>query len=200
MRNYMGDTRPNKVEVEFLTLAYNRFYDLYEEVMNAEFWEKDEWERFSKIKQAFSIYAELLNYKPLKYVIEHLKTARPPMESEIGSELFKFVRNVVSHFPFYNSWDNVWINQSIINWYKKGLTIDRFLKKYAGHDEVKYRFWEENKKKMTYLSIRFPKTYSDDSKIYLKDIITEKEGVKFSFILMRKIMDTQVEEITEMNE
>lgn len=74
------------------------------------------------------------------------------------------------------------------------------MKKYAGHDEVKYRFWEENRKKMTYLSIRFPKTYSDDSKIYLKDIITEKEGVKFSFILMRKIMDTQVEEIKEMNE
>lgn len=196
----MEDTRPNKVEVEFLTLAYNRFYDLYEEVMKDEFWEKDEWERFSKIKQAFAIYAELLNYEPLKHVIEHLKTARPPMESEIGSELFKFVRNVVSHFPFYNSWENVWINQSIINWHKKGLTIDRFLKKYAGHDEVKYRFWEENRKKMTYLSIRFPKTYSDDSKIYLKDIITEKEGVKFSFILMRKIMDTQVEEIKEMNE
>lgn len=199
-RNYMEDTRPNKVEVEFLTLAYNRFYDLYEEVMNDEFWEKDERERFSKIKQAFAIYAELLNYEPLKHVIEHLKIARPPMESEIGSELFKFVRNVVSHFPFYNSWENVWINMSIINWYKKGLTIDRFLKKYAGHDEVKYRFWEENRKKMTYLSIRFPKNYSDNSKIYLKDIITEKEGVKFSFILMRKIIDTQVEEIKEMNE
>ena len=107
----MEDTRPNKVEVEFLTLAYNRFYDLYEEVMNDEFWKKDEWKRFSKIKQAFSIYAELLNYEPLKNVIEHLKSARPPMESEIGSELFKFVRNVVSHFPFYNSWENVWINQ-----------------------------------------------------------------------------------------
>lgn len=166
--------------------------------MNDEFWEKNEWERFSKIKQAFAIYAELLNYEPLKQIIELLKTARPPMESEIGSELFKFVRNVVSHFPFYNSWENVWINRSIINGYKKGLTIDRFLKKYAGRDEVKYRFWKENRKKITYLSIRFPKTYSDDSKIYLKDIITEKEGVKFSFILMRKIMDTQVEEIKEI--
>lgn len=196
----MDDTRPNKVEIEFLTLAYNRFYDLYEEVMNDVFWEKDEWVRFSKIKQAFAIYTELLNYEPLKHVISQLKTARPPMESEIGSELFKFVRNVVSHFPFYNSWGNVWVSQSIVNWYKKGLTIDRFLKKYAGHDEVKYRFWEENKKKMTYLCISFPKTYSDDSKIYLKDIITEREGVMFSFILMRKIMDTQIEEIKEIDE
>lgn len=196
----MKDIRPNKTEVEFLTLAYNRFYDLYDEVMNDGFWEKDEWERFSKIKQAFAIYTELLNYEPLKHVIEHLKTARPPMESEIGSELFKFVRNVVSHFPFYNSWDTVWINQSIVNWYKKGLSIDKFLKKYEGHKEVKYRFWEEDKKKMTYLSICFPIHYLNDTKIYLKDMISEKEGVKFSFILMRQIINTQVEEIKEIKE
>jgi len=120
------------------------------------------------------------------------------MESEIGSELFRFVRNVVSHFPYFNSWDSVWIKKTIVNWNKESLTIDRFLIKYEGHEQVKYRFWEEQKKRMTYLIICFPKYYSDDSKIYLKDIISEKEGVKFSFILMRKIMDTQVIEIKEI--
>jgi len=45
---------------------------------------------------------------------------------------------------------------------------------------------------MTYLSIKFPKKY-DDSKIYLKEFLTEKEGLKFSFILMKQIIDTQVE-------
>jgi hypothetical protein len=194
----MEKPRPNKAELEFLSLAYNRFYDLYAEVMSDTFWEKDEWERFSKIKQAFSIYAELLNYEPLKEVIKQLKTARPPMESEIGSELFKFVRNVVSHFPFFEAWNNVYINKSIINWYKQGLTIDKFLTKYSGHKEIKYRFWEEDKKKMTYLSINFPELYNDDTKIYLHNIISEKEGVKFSFILMKQIMNTQVVEINEV--
>ncbi|UJF29291.1 hypothetical protein L0B70_10635 [Kaistella sp. 97-N-M2] len=101
----MNDTNPNKSELQFLTLAYNRFYDIYDEVMDDDFWDKTDWERFSKIKQAFSIYTELLNYEPLKLVIEKLKQTRPPMESEIGSELFKFVRNVVAHFPFFKSWD-----------------------------------------------------------------------------------------------
>lgn len=187
--------RPSKSEIEFLTLAYNRFYDLYDEVLDDNFWNKSDWERFSKIKQAFSIYGELLNYEPIKKVIVQLKTARPPMESRIGSELFKFVRNIVSHFPFYNSWDSVWISESIVNWNKKGLTIDKFLKKHEGHKEVKYRFWEEKKKEMTYLSICFPKVYDSETKIYLNHILTEKEGVKFSFILMKKIIDTQVEEI-----
>lgn len=188
--------RPTNSEVQFLTLAYNRFYDLFEEVMKDDFWDKSEWERYSKIKQAYLIYAELLNYEPIKWVIEKIKTARPPMEAEIGSELFKFVRNVISHFPFFSKWDDVWVNKSIVNWNKNGQSIDKFLNKYEGKQEVKYRFWEEDKKRMTYLTISFPKEYSELSKIYLKDIISEKEGVKFSFILMKQIINTQVESIS----
>lgn len=196
MLNIDSDIKPNPSELEFLTLSYNRFYDLFDEVMNDDFWDKSDWERFSKIKQGFSIYIELLNYEPIKWVIEKLRTERPPMESEIGSELFKFVRNVVSHFPFYTKWDDVWISKPIVNWYKEKQTIDKFLTKYEGKSEVKYRFWEPSKKRMTYLVISFPVKYSDESKIYLKDIISEKEGIKFSFILMKNIINTQVESIT----
>ena len=189
--------RPNDSEVEFLNLAYNRFYDLFEEIFDDSFWEKSDWERFSKVSQTFSIYAELLNYEPLKWVIEELKTKRPPMEYEIGSELFKFVGYVLSHFPFFDKWDDVWVGKSIINWYKEGQTIDKFLKKYEGKNEVKYRFWEPEKKAMTYLKISFPEIYNDNSKVFLKNIIPEKDGVKFSLILMKQILNTQVESIKE---
>lgn len=167
--------KPTEIEIQFLTLAYNRFYDLYDEVMKDSFWEKDDWERFSKIKQTFSIYVELLNYEPINWFIERLKTTRPPMEAEIGKKLFKFIRNVVLHFPFFTKWDDVWISKSLVNWYKEGQTIDKFLRKYEKKEDVKYRFWEESKKTMTYVKISFPKEYSDDSKIFLKEIITEKE-------------------------
>lgn len=195
----MDSYKPNTAEFKFLSLAYNRFYDLYSEVMKDQFWIQTKWERYSKIKQAFSIYSELLNYEPLKEVIKDLKKLRPPMESEIGSELFKFIRNLFSHFPFYESWEETCIDKSLVNWNKAGLTMDKFLSKYEGHEEIKYRFWEPSKKKMTYLSIRFPKEYNNNSKIYLKDILTENEGVKFSFILMRKILDTQIESIEIIN-
>jgi len=182
-------------ELQFLTLGYNRFYDLYEEIMIDEFWIKDDWERYSRITQAFSIYSELLNYEPLKEVIEIIKTKRPPMESEIGSELFKFIRNVLIHFPFYSRWDDICVNRSLVNWNKAGMTIDRFLMNYEGHKEVEYRFHEPKYKRMTYLSVNFPQRYIDNSKIFLKDIITEREDVKFSFILMKQILNTQVQEI-----
>lgn len=194
-----NELRPNKAETEFLTLAYNRFYDIFEEIMTDSFWEKDDWYRFSKTKDGFTVYSELLNYEPIKWVIEHIKKARPPMEAEIGSELFKVIRNIINHFPFFNNWNDVWVNKSIVNWYKEGQSIDQFIEKYKSKDVVKYRFWEAEKKKMTYLSINFPSNYNGNNKIFLKDILSEKEGVKFSFILMKQILDTQVEEIKNKN-
>ncbi len=185
------ETRPAKAEELFLTLGYNRFYDLFDEVMKDDFWEKEDWHRFSKIANAFSIYSELIKYEPLKFVLEAIKKERPPMESEIGGALFKFVRNMLAHFPIFEKWDDVWISKELINWQKEGLTIDRFLKKFSGKEVVKYRFWNQKKKKMTYVSISFPEKYNNN-KIYLKDIISEKDGVIFSFIIMHKILNTQV--------
>lgn len=189
---YEKNLKPTKLELEFLTLAYNAFYDIFEEVFTDTFWHNSPYYRFSKIKDAFAIYSELLNYEPIKHAINDIKIKRPAMEGNIGSELFKFVRNLLSHYPFFNCWDEVWINKSISNWYKDGQAIDRFLNKYAGKSEVKYRFWEADKKEMTYLTISFPTKYNSDTKIYLKDMLTENKGVKFSLILMKKILDTQV--------
>ncbi|HUU16975.1 MAG TPA: hypothetical protein VMW72_07495 [Sedimentisphaerales bacterium] len=121
-----NELRPNKAELEFLTLAYNRFYDIFEEIMDDSFWEKDSWYRFSKSKEGFAVYSELLNYEPIKWIIEHIKKVRPPLEAEIGSELFKVIRNIINHFPFFNIWDDVWISKSIVNWNKEGQSIDRY--------------------------------------------------------------------------
>jgi len=192
-----GIERPTDAENLFLNLAYNKFYDIFDEVFEEDFWQKDKYYRFSRLKEAFAIYGELLNYEPIKWFIEGLKKTRPPMEAEISSELFKVMRNILAHFPFYDSWEEVWINNSLVNWQREGQSIDRFLKKYEGYSEVKYRFWEERKKKMTYLSVSFPNSYSSGNKIYLNDILKEKEGCLFSLIAMKKVLDSQVEEMTQ---
>lgn len=184
--------RPDKAELEFLTLSYNRFYEIFEEVMNDSFWQRDKWYRFSRVKDGFAVYSELLNYEPIKWAIDSMKKDRPPMVAEIGGELFRFVRNVIVHFPFFDSWDDVWVNQLLINWHRDGQSIDTFIKKYKGTKSVKSRIWEGPKKRMTYVTINFPEDYESNSKIWLKDFLTEKEGVKFSFVLMKQILDTQI--------
>ncbi|MCH8976430.1 MAG: hypothetical protein IH909_02260 [Proteobacteria bacterium] len=190
------EVRPTKAEELFLKLGYNRFYDLFEEILDDGFWIKEPWYRYSKVSQAFTVYAELLAYEPFKHILKTIKNQRPPMESEIGGPLFKFVRNVLAHFPLFESWDEIWISKELVNWQKSGLTIDRFLNKFSGHAKVRYRFWEAEKKRMTYVNICFPEQY-DENKIYLKNIISEKDGVKFSLIMMKNILNTQVESVNE---
>jgi hypothetical protein len=181
---------PNEIEIDFLNLAYNRFFDLYEEILDDKFWEHDNVYRLFRIKEIFSVYFELLKYPPLQLVI---KGENRPNFSDVGKDLFKFVRNVLFHFPFFDNWNDIWVKKSLVNLYStKSLFIDSFLSKFEGKEQIKYRIWEEKHKRMTYISISFPNGYSLNSKIYLKDMLTETDGVKFSIIFMNKILLSQV--------
>ncbi len=176
----------------FLNLGYDKFFDICSEVYSDEFWGKSPQYRLSKIFQAFSIYNELLNHEPFKGVLKWLSKYRPPMEAEIAGPLFKFIRNILAHFPFYDAWDEIWVSKQLVNWKHPNRSIDRFLKKFCGTKEVKYRFKEKTKQEFTYVTINFPKSY-DESKIYLKDIINEEQGIKFALVMMIKVLNTQIE-------
>jgi hypothetical protein len=190
----MDDLRPNEAEKEFLNVAYNRFSDLYAEVMSDAFWSRDDYYRYSRISCGFATYSEVMLYEPVKYVLEEMKLKRPPGQAEIAIDLFRFIRNVLFHFPFYDRWSDVWISGRLAGWKKDDSSIDKFLRKYAGRAMLKYRYWEPDKKLMTYVQVRFPSEYSQESRVYLKDILDEKEGTKFSYIMMKGIMNTQVED------
>lgn len=180
----------------FLNLSYNKFFDICSKVYTQEFWEQTPQYRLSKISQAFSVYSEILNHEPFKGVLRWLSKYRPPMESEISGPLFKFIRNVLAHFPFYDTWDEIWVSKNLVNWRHPNQSIDKFLKKFNGQPEVEYRFKEKSKTGFTYVTINFPKTY-DNEKIYLKDMIKEEDGVKFALVMMMRVLNTQIESIKE---
>lgn len=125
------------------------------------------------------------------------KGGRPHFEGMIADDLCSFIRNLLLHFPIFDTWDEVYINKKLATWSKVG-QIDKFLtkgikEKIDGKGTVKYRIWEEKKKKMTYFCINFPEKYNDTN-IYLKYIISKEVGIKFCMALMREILDTQVED------
>ncbi|HHU89649.1 MAG TPA: hypothetical protein GXZ22_01155 [Clostridiaceae bacterium] len=193
----MKELKPNKKEREVLSLFYNRFYDLYEEIVNDDFINKNAKIRFYKLRESFSIYKELLSYEPIKEYIKWMKKGgRPHLEGIIADDLFSFIRNLLLHFPIFDTWDEVYINKNLATWSKAG-QIDKFLTnsikiKIDGRGILKYRIWEEKKKKMTYFTINFPENY-DDNNIYLRDILSEEVGMKFCMALMKEVLDTQVE-------
>lgn len=192
------ELKPNKKEREALSLFYNRFYDLYEEIVNDDFINKNAKIRFYKLRESFSIYKELLSYEPIKEYIKWMKKGgRPHLEGIIADDLFSFIRNLLLHFPIFDTWDEVYINKNLATWSKAG-QIDKFLTnsikiKIDGRGILKYRIWEEKKKKMTYFTINFPENY-DDNNIYLRDILSEEVGMKFCMALMKEVLDTQVED------
>lgn len=188
-------------EIEVLTLFYNRFYELYEEITNENFIEENAQIRFFKLREAFSIYKELLSYEPIKSYIDWMKHGgRPPLEGVIADGLFSFIRNLLLHFPVFKTWDEVYINKNLATWSKIG-QIDKFLDKCPkikidGTGILHYRIWEVKKKKMTYFTINFPEKYGEEN-IFLKDIISENVGMKFCMALMREVLDTQVKNAEE---
>lgn len=151
---------------------------------------------FFKLREAFSIYKELLSYEPIKAYTEWMKkVGRPPIEGIIADDLFSFIRNLLLHFPIFNTWNEVYINKNLATW-SKTVQIDKFLKKCInikidGKGKIKYRIWEKDKNEMTYFSINFPEKYEYNN-IYLKDIITEEFGIKFCMTLMREVLDKQI--------
>jgi len=193
----VSEVKPNRKEKIALELFYNRFYDLYEELSQEEFFDRDASYRFYRIREIFSVYKELLGYESIQYHIKYVKNgSRPPLEGLIVDDLFSFVRNLLLHFPVFDKWEDVYISKDLATWNKAG-TIHQFLLKSSkikidDSGVIKYRIWEKSKKLMTYIQFNLPEEYNDTDKIFLKDIITEKDGIKLCISFMKQILDTQV--------
>jgi hypothetical protein len=188
-----SNLKPNAAEQVFLGFAYSRFIDLFKEIDAAEFWERDAKYRFSRVRDVFSVYAELLNYEPIQHILKEIESRRI-VESELGKELFQMIRNLIAHFPLFDTWDDIRFTKELITWEGKSRVIDKFCEKFKGRDEVKYRIWNPKTREFSYLTIRFPKDYDKNKEILLKDLLEEKEGARFSIRLMLRILLENVED------
>lgn len=187
--------KPNDSEFYFLNYAYIYFLDILEETKTQEFWQKDSYYRFNRIKDAFLVYSEILEYEPIGWFLQALKKMRPPMEAEMSKDFILFLRNLLIHFPFFRAWDEVRFNKELINWSKPGRSIDQFLSSFVGKESFKCRIWNPEDKTMTYITINFPVTY-DGTDVYLKDMVSEREGIQFAMTVMYRVLASQVDSIT----
>ena len=186
------ELKPNKSEEVFLNLAYERFHALHDEIMNDEFWEQDVKTRFCKVSSIFAVYTELSSYMPIGILLETDKLKGRSDETRAAGVIFRFLCDIFSKFPFFASWNEVWVSRMLVNWKKEGSSVDKFLQQFSGHEEVGYRHWDSNKKCIRDISLFFPQHYSD-SKIYLTEFLSEKDGVMFSVTMMWQILNSQVQ-------
>jgi hypothetical protein len=187
--------KPTKKELIFLNLAYDRFYDIYEKIEDKKNLLNPE-DKFSYLINIFQIYSECLRYEPVKFFLKFLEEKQPP-SSFIALKYFEVIRHILVHFPFFDKWDDVCFTRDLILWSGKHSKIDSFLLEGEKSDtEHRWRIWDYYKKEMKYdYNIRFPENYSQNSKIYLKDLIDEEKGVEISLLMIKKVFESQVESI-----
>ena len=65
------DPRPNKKENVFLNHSYNFFLDIYEEIKDEVFWQMDSYYRYNRIRYAFLVYSETIEYEPIGQFLKH---------------------------------------------------------------------------------------------------------------------------------
>lgn len=174
----------NEHEAMFVSMAMQRFHELIEKLNTGEM--SPEYRLFY-IKELYSIFAELDNIP----FIKKYKADPPPTQEKIDTikgldQTVKFVRNVLLHFPLFNTWDEIWISKT----FAKALIESPFKnRKNKPKGEIfrylenefqllgntfKFRDPQSNEEKICL--IKRPINVGMDEKIYLKDILSEDQG------------------------
>ena len=77
-------------------------------------------EKFELIKSLSSLVSELLDKDNLKEKLLNLANTSTVNgnDNEIKIETFDFIRNILIHFPIFESWDEIYISKELLGWNK----------------------------------------------------------------------------------
>jgi hypothetical protein len=134
--------------------------------------------RLLYLKELYTIFAELKTIKftkKLKKPDGDLSYIRFLLDLE---KTVVFVRHVLSHFPLFNTWDEIWMSRDFavaMNRNSEG-TISRYLTYDAKRVDMAWQLKIENVDELQTFGIYYPKDAESHERIYLKDILAEKVG------------------------
>ncbi|MNJ92884.1 hypothetical protein D3C87_105580 [compost metagenome] len=179
-------------QANFLEEGINRIFYIEERLKSID----DSEMKFLFIKELFVILGELQKIKYTKTyktsnVDSKLSTADFEKVKIDLNKTIAFFRNVVSHFPLFKTWNEVWISKSMA----KSLTSDTDKLKNNYGTIYKYLLDCENRishsfrvklyqtEEPTTFNLLYPKKIGDDTQVYFKDIVSENDVLKWIFYL-----------------
>lgn len=136
----------------------------------------DDSKKFELIKQLASLVSELLDKDGIRdklIELANMSTVNGE-DNEIKIDTFDLIRNILIHFPIFESWDEICISKKLLKWNtdRNGQIIKYFEKN--RNKSFKYRiFLNENDEwiERYTISVTIPEL-NDDNTIYLKDIFS----------------------------
>lgn len=140
------------------------------------------------IRRVSFLIDELLSDDNMKNTFEQ---ALSHMEnSKIKISVFSMIRNVLAHFPFYEEWNEIYLNEEIVNWNNpRGKSICKFFSeanagKILSYDVYFRLSYSEEKIKHT-INITIP---SIKDGFYMKDFIGLGD-LYFTFFLIDHLLE-----------
>ena len=130
--------------------------------------------KFQLVKSIAGITSELLDSDEINEKMMEIAKSSEVNGDNIEDKFntFKMIRNVLNHFPIFNSWEEIYISRELVNW--NNPKYSQILDYFDEENEMSYRIylnenneWIEKKK----IDIKVP-TLEQYNKIYLKDIIS----------------------------
>ena len=130
--------------------------------------------KFQLVKSIAGITSELLDSDEINEKMMEIAKSSEVNGDNIEDKFntFKMIRNVLNHFPIFNSWEEIYISRELVNW--NNPKYSQILDYFDEENEMSYRIylnenneWIEKKK----IDIKVPKL-EQYNKIYLKDIIS----------------------------
>ena len=130
--------------------------------------------KFQLVKSIAGITSELLDSDEINEKMMEIAKSSEVNGDNIEDKFntFKMIRNVLNHFPIFNSWEEIYISRELVNW--NNPKYSQILDYFDEEKEMSYRIylnenneWIEKKK----IDIKVPKL-EQYNKIYLKDIIS----------------------------
>jgi len=136
-------------------------------------------------KEMLAVFNEFNKIEPLKAEFEDFDDNVKNMMN-----LVDFIRNVLLHFPYFSTWNDVFITKDIAKSQilpSKGGQIMKFLNTAADKKSffLRMKYFDDDKRREA--RILFPIVESDDQEVWLKDIINETNGIICVLAVMNSI-------------
>lgn len=140
------------------------------------------------LRKASFLIDELLEDKEMRYIFE--QSVSHMQDSKIKINVFSVIRNVLAHFSFYEDWDEIYLNEEIVNWNNpKGRCIKNFFSEDNEGKEISYDVYfklaySQDKYKQT-IKVKIP---SLKKGFYMKDFICLQD-LYYTFFLVDHLLE-----------
>lgn len=140
-----------------------------------------QYQKFQLIKELTPLVSELLDKDDIRdRLIKLANTSKVNGDdNDIKIATFDLIRNILIHFPIFQTWDEIWISESLLKWNNpKNSNILKYFKNNCNKTFTYRILLNENKKWVERHTIKITiPVLEKDKKVYLKDFLSLDDAI-----------------------